>query len=175
MFFLHGVPTSWAAPGSNYNYLNHVRTNSNYNRNFYFNRIPRIWNQLPYIDINQSLPVIKATIYNHLWQHFITNFSSDIPCTYHFCCRCSKWYDSGLQLILLLSLSSAVSTGCWQTINATLICIYNCNCSYVSVCCIVVKALIIIIIIIGLGLVYHSPSFVQLCCVCVAVAPSGEV
>ena len=81
---------------SSTNKLNHVRTNSNYNRNFYFNRIPRIWNQLPYIDINQSLPVIKATIYNHLWQHFITNFSSDVPCTYHFCCRCSKCYDSGL-------------------------------------------------------------------------------
>jgi len=33
---------------SSTNKLNHVRTNSNYNRNFYFNRIPRIWNQLSY-------------------------------------------------------------------------------------------------------------------------------
>ena len=53
---------------SSTNKLNHVRTNSNYARNFYFNRIPRIWNQLPCIDINQSLPVIKATIQNYLGQ-----------------------------------------------------------------------------------------------------------
>ena len=83
---------------SSTNKLNHVRTNSNYARNFYFNRIPRIWNQLPCIDINQSLPVIKATIQNYLWQHFTTNFSPDNPCTYHYCCRCSKCYDSGLTI-----------------------------------------------------------------------------
>ena len=27
-----------------------------------------------FININQSLPVIKATIHKHLWQHFVTNF-----------------------------------------------------------------------------------------------------
>ena len=83
---------------SSTNKLNHVRTNSNYARNFYFNRIPRIWNQLPCIDINQSLPVINATIQNYLWQHFTTNFSPDNPCTYHYCCRCSKCYDFGLTI-----------------------------------------------------------------------------
>jgi len=31
--------------------INHVHINSNYTRKFYLNRIPRIWNKLPYIDI----------------------------------------------------------------------------------------------------------------------------
>ena len=81
---------------SSANKLNRVHTNRNYARNLYFNRLPRIWNQLPFIDINQSLPVIKATIHKYLWQHFVTNFSSNVPCTYHFCCRCTKCFDSGL-------------------------------------------------------------------------------
>ena len=59
---------------SSANKLNHVYTTRNYARNFYFNRLLRIWNQLPFIDVNQSLPVIKATIHKHLWQHFVTNF-----------------------------------------------------------------------------------------------------
>ena len=67
-------------------------------RNFYFNRLPGIWNQLPFININQPLPVIKTTIHNYLWQHFTADFSPDVPCTYHFCCRCSKCYDSGLTI-----------------------------------------------------------------------------
>ena len=81
---------------SSANKLNHTLTNRNYTRNFYFNRLSRIWNQLPCIDINQSLPVIKDAIHKYLWQHFVTNFSSNVPCTYHFCCRCTKCYDSGL-------------------------------------------------------------------------------
>ena len=52
----------------------HLLTNRNYARNFYCNRLPRIWSQLPCIDINQSLPAIEATIHKYLWQHFITNF-----------------------------------------------------------------------------------------------------
>lgn len=77
------------------NKLNHSHTTNNYLRNFYFNRFPRIWNKLPPVDLNQSLPTIKTAIYNHLQQHFIHNFSSDNPCTYHFCCRCSNCYNLG--------------------------------------------------------------------------------
>ena len=38
------------------NKLNPTHTNSNYFRNFYFNRLPRIWNKLPSIDLSLSLP-----------------------------------------------------------------------------------------------------------------------
>ena len=78
------------------NKLNHIHTNNNYSRNFYFSRLPRIWNKLPFIDLSQSLPTIKAFIYDYLKQHFICNFSSDNPCTFHFSCRCSNCYNLGL-------------------------------------------------------------------------------
>ena len=77
------------------NKLNPTHTNSNYFRNFYFNRLPRIWNKLPSIDLSLSLPTIKTIIYNYLHQHFIEHFSSCNPCTFHFCCRCSNCYNTG--------------------------------------------------------------------------------
>ena len=78
------------------NMLVHIRTNTNYTRNFYFNRLPRLWNKLPFIDLNQSLPTIRTTIYNYLQQHFQNNFSPDIPCTYHFCCICTYSHNLGI-------------------------------------------------------------------------------
>ena len=32
----------------------------------------------------------KKKIKEILWQHFITNFNSDDPCTYHYFCPCTK-------------------------------------------------------------------------------------
>ena len=76
--------------------INHAHHSNNYTRNFYFNRITRLWNKLPIIDLNLSLPTIKAKIYNYLHQHFTMNFIADNPCTYHFCCRCSNCYNVGI-------------------------------------------------------------------------------
>jgi len=81
---------------SSNNKLNHVFTSNNYTRNFYFNRISRLWNKLPSIDLSQPVSLIKANIYKYLHQHFILHFSADNPCTYHFCCRCSNCYNVGL-------------------------------------------------------------------------------
>jgi len=80
---------------SSTNKLTHTRSNNNYTRNFYFNRLPRLWNKLPSIDLNLSLPTIKSIIYDYLLQHFRNNFLPDSPCTYHFCCRCTNCYNSG--------------------------------------------------------------------------------
>jgi len=81
---------------SSRNKLNHVHTSNNYTRNFYFNRISRLWNKLPTIDLSQSLPTIKAKIYCYLSQHFNRHFTADNPCTYHFCCRCSNCCNVGI-------------------------------------------------------------------------------
>ena len=80
---------------SSNNKLNHVYTCNNYTRNFYFNRISRLWNKLPSIDLSQPLSVIKVNIYKYLHQHFTLHFSADNPCTYHFGCRCSNCYNVG--------------------------------------------------------------------------------
>ena len=69
--------------------LNHVRNSNNVNRHFFFKRIPRLWNALPPIDLSLSIST-KKRIYRFLWEHFLTNFNSDNPCTYHFVCPCSR-------------------------------------------------------------------------------------
>ena len=77
------------------NKLVHVHSNNNYTRTFYFNRLPKLWNKLPFINLNHSISTIKTTIYTYLQDHFKNNFVSDKPCTYHFCCRCSNCYNLG--------------------------------------------------------------------------------
>ena len=68
-----------------YNYRKYTKS-----RHFYYNRIVRLWNALPTIDLSLPLLSIKKIIYNIFWQHFTVNFDSANPCTYHFLCPCSK-------------------------------------------------------------------------------------
>ena len=59
-------------------------------RHFYFNRLPRLWNSIPPIDLDQSLSSIKHTLHTYFWDHFLNNFHSDMPCTFHCVCPCAK-------------------------------------------------------------------------------------
>ena len=65
-------------------------TTNNSTRNFYFNRLPRLWNSLPLIDISQSLSTIKMKLYKHFWNHFTANFDPDNLCSYHYLCPCTN-------------------------------------------------------------------------------------
>ena len=65
-------------------------TTNNSTRNFYFNRLPRLWNSLPLIDISQSLSTIKIKLYKHFWNHFTANFDPDNLCSYHYLCSCAN-------------------------------------------------------------------------------------
>ena len=47
---------------SSSNKLKHTFSHTSSSHHFYFNRLPRIWNALPFIDLNQSLTTIKSTI-----------------------------------------------------------------------------------------------------------------
>ena len=108
MFFIKSLK----APTSSFNILNFVQFCSsatrssthlklkqpfckkNSVRHFYFNRLPRLWNSLPPIDINQSLHYNKSTLRSHFWNHFLTYFNPDNPCTYHRMCPCAKCVSS---------------------------------------------------------------------------------
>ena len=63
---------------------------SDFEQSFYFNRIPRLWNSLPPLDINLPISVIKLKLRQYFRDHFISNFISDNICTYHYLCPCSK-------------------------------------------------------------------------------------
>ena len=77
--------------------LQHISDTNVSSSNFYFNRLPRIWNVLPIIDYNLSLPTIKYKLTKFLWNHFELNFElnfdPDNACTFSFvcpCCNCNK-------------------------------------------------------------------------------------
>ena len=72
--------------------LKHCSTNRS--RNFYFNRVARLWNALPPIfDLSLSLPTIKLLLNKFLWSHFLEHFDSTNACTYHFLCPCSNCHS----------------------------------------------------------------------------------
>ena len=70
--------------------LKHPLSNNKFERSSYFNRIPRLWNSLPSVNIHLPLSTIKSKLRKYFWDHFIANFSSDNLCTYHLLCLCHK-------------------------------------------------------------------------------------
>ena len=74
--------------------LKHTLSSTTSSAHFYFNRLPRLWNSLPFIDFNQSLSTIKRNIKNVLWNHFLKNFNCDNSCSFHFCCPCTNYISN---------------------------------------------------------------------------------
>ena len=72
----------------------HPKSPSNLSRHFFFNRLPRLWNSLPIIDLSLSVSSIKKLLRHFFWDHFVHNFHPDNPCTYHFICPCSRCSSS---------------------------------------------------------------------------------
>ena len=70
------------------NKLQHSRNFNVTSSNFFFNRLPRIWNALPIIDLNLNPPTIKYKLTNFLWNYFKHNFNPDNACTFSFACPC---------------------------------------------------------------------------------------
>ena len=70
--------------------LQHISSSSNLSHNFYFCRLPRLWNSLPSIDISLSVNVIKQKLQRFLWNHFLGNFEDDNSCTLHYLCPCTR-------------------------------------------------------------------------------------
>ena len=78
--------------------LRHAKSSSNSMRQLYFNRFPRLWNSLPYIDLDLSVMSIKRKLFELFWQHFISNFDTDNVCTYHLVCPCVKCSRCGVSV-----------------------------------------------------------------------------
>ena len=78
--------------------LNHTCSTSNTARFYYFNRLPSLWNSLPPLNLDLSLPVLKTTIQNLFWDHFLANFDHKLPCSYHYRCPCSSCHLAPRQL-----------------------------------------------------------------------------
>ena len=70
--------------------LNHSRSRTAVQQHFYFNRIVRLYNSFPIIDLSLPLNTIKRCIINHLWTHFMHHFNSERTCSFHFLCPCHR-------------------------------------------------------------------------------------
>ncbi len=58
-------------------------------RHFYFNRVVRLWNSAPAINLDASFAATKAQITNFFWNYFTCNFDPDTRCTHYICCPCA--------------------------------------------------------------------------------------
>ena len=75
---------------------------TNKTNHFYFNRLPRLWNSLPTVDLNQPLSTIISELKQFFWNHFITNYDPLKPCTLHYlcpCCKCSVSHSTNFSLL----------------------------------------------------------------------------
>ena len=63
------------------------RTNST--RHFYFNRVIRLWNKLPPLNLDLPLTSLKAKVNHLFWDYFIKSYSIHNPCTWYICYPCS--------------------------------------------------------------------------------------
>ena len=70
--------------------MTHIRSTNKTSRHFYFNRLPRLWNSLPHFSLDQPIYIIKRHLLDYLYNHFLTHFSVQNTCTYHFLCPCAK-------------------------------------------------------------------------------------
>ena len=111
MFFV----TSLKNPSTHFNILDYVKFSSfntrssttnklcytfspnNTSRHFYFTRLPTTWNSLPVINLNLSIANIKSQIKAALWNHFLCNFDSENPCSFHFSCPCRNCHNNALR------------------------------------------------------------------------------
>ena len=88
--------TSSTRSGS-FNKLIHNFASTSYARQFYFNRISRLWNSLPFIDLSLPFNVIKSNLYGYLWNHFIHDFDPDDVHHYHYVCPCNQCSHIGFK------------------------------------------------------------------------------
>ena len=86
----HVTFTSTTTRSSSSGKLVHNICHSNRDKHFYFNRLPRLWNSLPIIDLSQGTKSLKRKLKEYFWNHFLTSFDPENPCTFHLICPCSK-------------------------------------------------------------------------------------
>ena len=89
--------SSFNTRSSTTNKLCYTFSPNNTSRHFYFTRLPRTWNSLPVINLNLSIANIKSQIKAALWNHFLCNFDSENPCSFHFSCPCRNCHNNALR------------------------------------------------------------------------------
>ena len=110
--------------------LRHSLSRKNYTCHLYFNGLPRLWNSLPYIDIQRSVSTINKKLKDFMLSHFIKNFDPDNACSFHFVCPCVK--------CTLLPVSCTLTPPSYKLVLVYIICVF-----YVLACNIALRLLVL--------------------------------
>ena len=74
--------------------LTHNYSRTSAGRHFYFNRVVRLWNTVPPIDLEAPCSVTKVQITTYFWYYFTTTFDQNNKCSYHIiCCPCPNCHQ----------------------------------------------------------------------------------
>ena len=84
---------------STYFTLKHPISRNSAESNLFFNRIPRLWNSLPSLDLSLPLSSIKLKLCHIFLTHFISNFDANNVCSYRYVCPCYKCSKMPVSLI----------------------------------------------------------------------------
>jgi len=82
--------SSGCTRSSSHSKLVHNHTKFNSSHHFYFNRLPRLWNALPPLDLDLSIQALKRKLINIFWSIFTWKFDDNNYCTYHVVCPSHK-------------------------------------------------------------------------------------
>ena len=88
--FISFVSSSTRAASANKLRYNYSAWRLSTTRHFYFNRIVRLWNALPPLNLSLPFLSIKHQLIEYFWYNFVNKFDPDNPCSFHVICPCSK-------------------------------------------------------------------------------------
>ena len=107
------------------NKLQHPATSSTSSSNFYFNRLPRLWNCLPIIDGNVSTSAAISCLKAYFWYHFLTKFNLDDLCvpstiSVHVHAFCFHLSPNFTRLLFSITVGFHIYCGCPSVAIASL-------------------------------------------------------
>ena len=83
---------------SHANKLIHHRSTNLATHHFFFNRVPRLWNVLPIINMSLPTSTLISKLKTYFWQHLEKNFDSTNHCTFHLLYPCSTCSNISTQV-----------------------------------------------------------------------------
>ena len=67
---------------------------TSHSQHVYFNRVPRLWNSLPPLDLALSYNTLKHHLKQLFWKHFTVHFYPTNLCSFHIVCLCLNCVNS---------------------------------------------------------------------------------
>ena len=84
--FVSFVHLNTRSTASNKLRINFSKTS--HSQHFYFNRVAKLWNSLPPLDLSLSFNTLKLHLKQLFWKHFTVHVNLTNLCCFHIVCPC---------------------------------------------------------------------------------------